>query len=91
MTRAKAEEKPKDLRTVDPQNATGQVQARRVLRKRRDAGEATRCLDAIRRAAASTENVTPALLEAADARCSVGEIMSALADVFGRYIENPVL
>ena len=27
----------------------------------------------------------PALLEAAQARCTVGEIMNALADVFGRY------
>jgi hypothetical protein len=27
----------------------------------------------------------PALLEAAEARCTVGEIMAALADVFGRY------
>ncbi len=27
----------------------------------------------------------PTLIEAARARCSVGEIMNALADVFGRY------
>ena len=27
----------------------------------------------------------PALIEAAQARCTVGEIMNALADVFGRY------
>jgi hypothetical protein len=27
----------------------------------------------------------PAIIEAAEARCSVGEVMYALADVFGRY------
>jgi methylmalonyl-CoA mutase N-terminal domain/subunit len=27
----------------------------------------------------------PVFLEAARARCTVGEIMAALADVFGRY------
>jgi hypothetical protein len=27
----------------------------------------------------------PALIDAAETRCSVGEIMNALADVFGRY------
>ena len=32
-----------------------------------------------------SENLTPALLESADARCTVGEIIAALADVFGRF------
>jgi methylmalonyl-CoA mutase N-terminal domain/subunit len=27
----------------------------------------------------------PALLEAAEAQCTVGEIMNALVEVFGRY------
>ena len=31
------------------------------------------------------DNLMPVLLEAARVRCTVGEIMSALADVFGRY------
>ena len=35
--------------------------------------------------AATKENLMPALIEAAQARCRVGEIMNALADVFGRY------
>ncbi|HEX3315456.1 MAG TPA: methylmalonyl-CoA mutase family protein, partial [Gemmataceae bacterium] len=76
---------PMDLLTVDPHIETEQVQALRALKARRNAGEATRCLDAIRLAAGSEKNVTPALLAAADARCTVGEIMAALADVFGRF------
>ena len=39
----------------------------------------------IRRIAGTTENLMPILLEAARARCTVGEIVNALADVFGRY------
>ena len=35
--------------------------------------------------AATSQNLMPALLAAATARCAVGEIMSALAEVFGRY------
>ena len=36
-------------------------------------------------------NVVPALLDAARAYATVGETMGALADVFGRYRETPVL
>ena len=39
----------------------------------------------IRRIAATKENLMPAVLEAAELRCTVGEIMAAMADVFGRY------
>jgi methylmalonyl-CoA mutase N-terminal domain/subunit len=56
-----------------------------VVKKGRSAGVVTRCLDEIRRVAATTQNLMPALLEGAEARCTVGEMMQALADVFGRY------
>jgi methylmalonyl-CoA mutase N-terminal domain/subunit len=49
------------------------------------AADAERSLGNVRRAAESNRNVFPALLDAADARASVGEIMAALADVFGRH------
>ena len=48
-------------------------------------GGVRRCLGEVRRVAATKENLMPVLLEAAEARCTVGEIMAALADVFGRY------
>lgn len=79
------EEKPIDILQVDPHVETEQVQNLRALKERRDAAAATRTLDAIRRTAAGRENLMPALLEAADARCTVGEVTAALADVFGRY------
>ena len=48
-------------------------------------GRKAQLLDQVRRVAATGANLMPAFLEAARARCSVGEIMNALADVFGRY------
>ncbi len=42
-------------------------------------------------AADPTVNLMPALLDAARAYATVGETMDALADVFGRYRETPVI
>jgi methylmalonyl-CoA mutase N-terminal domain/subunit len=36
-------------------------------------------------------NLMPALLDAVNAYASVGEIADALADVFGRWVEDPHL
>jgi methylmalonyl-CoA mutase N-terminal domain/subunit len=45
-------------------------------------------LDALRAAAADPErNLVPVLLDAVRAYASVGEIIDALADVFGRWSE----
>ena len=41
--------------------------------------------DPARRAAATKENLVGPLVDAARARASVGEIMNALEQVFGRY------
>jgi methylmalonyl-CoA mutase N-terminal domain/subunit len=39
----------------------------------------------------SDVNLTPALVEAVRAYATVGEIVTALAEVFGRWTENPVI
>jgi methylmalonyl-CoA mutase N-terminal domain/subunit len=36
-------------------------------------------------------NLMPALVEAVRAYATVGEIVAALAEVFGRWTENPVI
>jgi methylmalonyl-CoA mutase N-terminal domain/subunit len=49
-------------------------------------------LDAVRTAAAEpTSNVMPALIDAVNVYATEGEIINALADVFGRYVEVPVI
>ena len=79
------DEKPMEVLTVDAQVEHDQIAALRATRSRRDAGQVRRCLGELCRAAATKQNLMVPLLEAAHARASVGEIMNALADVFGRY------
>jgi methylmalonyl-CoA mutase N-terminal domain/subunit len=79
------EEKPIDILQIDDRPEREQVTRLRELKKKRDAEAVRRSLDQIRRVAGTRDNLMPSLLTAAEARCTVGEIMNALADVFGRY------
>jgi methylmalonyl-CoA mutase N-terminal domain/subunit len=49
--------------------------------------DALRTLGAV--AAQPDQNLMPALIDAVTARATIGEIMNALAEVFGRYVEHP--
>jgi methylmalonyl-CoA mutase N-terminal domain/subunit len=79
------EEKPIETLQIDESVEKEQVNRLRETKKKRDNEAARKQLDNIRRVAGTTQNPLPALLEAARARCTVGEIVNALADVFGRY------
>jgi methylmalonyl-CoA mutase N-terminal domain/subunit len=79
------DEKPLETLVIDESVEREQVAALRQLQGRRDNEAVRRSLDEVRRVAGTKENLLPALLDAARARCTVGEIMAALADVFGRY------
>jgi methylmalonyl-CoA mutase N-terminal domain/subunit len=80
-----ADEKPIETLVIDESVEKEQVAELQRLKAERE-GEAVRqALDAVRRVAGTSQNLMPALLDAARARCTVGEIMNALADVFGRY------
>ncbi len=68
---------------------TVQCERLNAFRKSRDADVAARCLDEIRRAARADENTMPALVAAAHGRCTLGEMVNALGDVFGRYCGGP--
>jgi methylmalonyl-CoA mutase, N-terminal domain len=61
--------------------------------KRRRSPEAVEgALAQVRATAADpTANLMPAIVDAVRAYASIGEVMAALADVFGRYREKPVL
>jgi methylmalonyl-CoA mutase N-terminal domain/subunit len=79
-----AENKPLDILTIDHAVETEQIAQTRQVRKERSDEAVRRTLDAVRRAAEARENLLPSLLEAARARTTVGEVMLALADVYGR-------
>lgn len=80
-----AEEKPIETLVIDDTVEKEQVARLRQIKEKRDGEQVRKMLDQIRRLAATKENLMPSLVEAARARCTVGEIMNALADVFGRY------
>ncbi|MBI1914743.1 MAG: methylmalonyl-CoA mutase, partial [Planctomycetes bacterium] len=79
------DEKPLETLVIDDKPEREQLERLRGLKARRDNSAVRGMLDRVRKTAATTENLMPVLIEAARARCTVGEIMSALADVFGRY------
>jgi methylmalonyl-CoA mutase N-terminal domain/subunit len=80
-----AEEKPLETLVVDAQVEQEQIATLRRIKSQRDQEAVERTLGEVRRVAGTSQNLMPVLLEAARVRCTVGEIMNALADVFGRY------
>jgi methylmalonyl-CoA mutase N-terminal domain/subunit len=80
-----AEEKPIETLVIDDAVEKEQVAGLRKIKAQRDGEAVRRNLDAVRKTAATSQNLMPVLVEAARARCTVGEIMKALEDVFGRY------
>jgi methylmalonyl-CoA mutase N-terminal domain/subunit len=79
------DEKPIETLMIDESVENEQVTKLRGIKAGRDGDAVQRCLGDVRRVAATRENLMPPLLEAARVRCTVGEIMASLADVFGRY------
>ena len=79
------DEKPIETLVIDETVEKEQLACLRRIRAQREAETVQRALDDIRRVAATSQNLMPVLIDAARARCTVGEIMNALADVLGRY------
>jgi methylmalonyl-CoA mutase N-terminal domain/subunit len=79
------EEKRIETLVIDDRPEKEQTARLRQRKAQRDNERVRRLLDQVRKVAATTENLMPTLIEAAKARCSVGELMNAMADVFGRY------
>jgi methylmalonyl-CoA mutase N-terminal domain/subunit len=67
-----------------------QVERLEETRTRRDAGEVARTLEAVRKAAQRGENTMPSTIEAVRAYATLGEICSALRDIYGVY-EEPAI
>jgi len=59
------------------------------FRRERSADAAAKALDGIREAARRGANVMPELVRGAHQRCTLGEMVNAMADVYGRYGGGP--
>jgi len=84
------EEAQPPLLRVDPELERRQVERVRALRARRDAGAAERALARLAAEAASERNLMPAILDAARAQVTMGEMCDALREVWGTWRETPV-
>ncbi len=80
---------PETLR-IGPEVEEEQRRRLEKVRGERDNGAVERALGRVRADAAEpTVNLMPALLDAARAYASLGEIVESLASVFGRWVEQP--
>ena len=86
---AKAEEPELDILRIGAEVEEAQVAQLASVRRDRDGEAVAAVLDAIRAAAAGTDNLMPLLVEAARCRASQGEMVAAMKDVFGGYREPP--
>jgi len=74
-----------DLQQVDPEIERRQRERTTRLRAERDAAGASAALDEVRRTADSGKNLLPPMREALRIGCTVGEICSALRELWGTY------
>ena len=83
------ESRPIDILQIGPEVEQTQLERLEAFKAGRDQDAADRALDAIRSAARRAENVMPALVDGALANCTLGEMVQAMADIYGRYEGGP--
>jgi methylmalonyl-CoA mutase N-terminal domain/subunit len=79
-------EEPYEPLRVNPQIERDQVARLATLREERDNDAVTAALDALKAAAAGTENVLYPMKEALRLRATGGEVAHALREVWGTYV-----
>ena len=89
-----------DILEIPHQVETDQCAALAAFKKKRNADSVNAALDRIRTTCRSGDteaeksglnkhNIMPALVAAAEANCTLGEMVQAMADVYGRYSGGP--
>uniref|UniRef100_F6ZN15 Methylmalonyl-CoA mutase, mitochondrial n=4 Tax=Ciona intestinalis TaxID=7719 RepID=F6ZN15_CIOIN len=82
-----AKEEPLDVLAIDNTSVReGQIQKIKDVRAKRDERKATECLEALEEAARGSGNLLEHAVNCSRARCTVGEISSAMESVFGRHL-----
>ncbi|MEQ9206544.1 MAG: methylmalonyl-CoA mutase family protein [Phycisphaerales bacterium] len=83
------EERPIDILTISKEVETIQNERLADFKQRRDDAAVEAALETIREDARANKNVMPALVEGALANCTLGEMVQAMADIYGRYTGGP--
>jgi methylmalonyl-CoA mutase N-terminal domain/subunit len=84
------DERELEILRIDAALEDEQVERVRALRAQRDGAAVEAALTRIRSEAAGQTNLMPAIVDAARARATLGEICDALRDVWGVWTETPV-
>jgi methylmalonyl-CoA mutase N-terminal domain/subunit len=84
------EEEPIEILRIDPGLERKQIGRLHATRARRDSDAVEGTLAELKETAAADRNLMFPLIECARARCSEGEMIAALQQVFGSYRESPV-
>jgi methylmalonyl-CoA mutase N-terminal domain/subunit len=79
-----------ELMQIDPEVERTQIERVRAVRAARDVSAWRAAIDAVTQAARSGDNLVPAIIEAVEARATVGEISDAMRAVFGEHEEIDV-
>jgi methylmalonyl-CoA mutase N-terminal domain/subunit len=83
------DEPPPTILRIGPEVEEEQRRRLEKVRRERDDDAVAAALARIRTDAADGDvNLMPALIDASNAYCTLGEIVDALADVFGRWVES---
>ncbi len=75
------------LHPYKPEQAEASIQRTAAVKAGRDEEAVTAVLSKVRQVAASKENIMPVMMEAVKTYATLGEITSALKDVFGEFQE----
>ena len=78
-------DEPYESLRFDPELEEQQARRLATLRSERDAGQVSRRLDDLKKAATGSQNLLVPLREALRHRATVGEVCDALREVWGRY------
>ena len=76
-----------EILQIDPEIERRQVERVRAVRASRDAGAWQSAIECVTSAARGTDNLVSAVIQAVEARATVGEISDALRVVFGEHRE----
>jgi methylmalonyl-CoA mutase N-terminal domain/subunit len=85
------DEQEMEIHRVDPEISERQLERLRALKERRDNALVEKRLEELKEVARGEGNTMYPILEAVRAYATVGEISSALQEVFGSYRETPVI
>ncbi|MDO8187940.1 methylmalonyl-CoA mutase family protein [Conexibacter sp. JD483] len=85
------EEQEIEVHRIDPTSERRKIERLKEIKRTRDDARVTAALEELARVASDPDaNLMPATIEAVRAHASMGEIVTTLEQLFGRYTETPV-